>query len=173
MSNISTFGIAFLIISFFFIALPEKGFPQPPLCLLNVCKDAGPNSEGIPFPFEEEINGLVEPFELESGSECHETFFDADNNTTVTEGFTPGFVLDRVNCVAIQPGITITEVNGGIEAQCNLQGGSDTCTFVNVQNIQAVTAVPTLSEWGLITMAGVLGIIGYLVILRKKVTFRA
>ena len=31
-----------------------------------------------------------------------------------------------------------------------------------------VVDVPTLSEWGLIAMAGVLGIVGYLVIRRKK-----
>jgi len=30
--------------------------------------------------------------------------------------------------------------------------------------------IPTLSEWGLIAMAGVLGIIGLLAIRRKKVT---
>jgi len=32
-----------------------------------------------------------------------------------------------------------------------------------------VTPIPTLSEWSLITMAGILGIIGYLVIRRRKV----
>ena len=30
--------------------------------------------------------------------------------------------------------------------------------------------VPTLSEWGLVAMAGILGIVGYLVIRRRKVT---
>jgi len=30
--------------------------------------------------------------------------------------------------------------------------------------------VPTLSEWGLITMAGILGIVGFMVLRRKKVT---
>ena len=30
--------------------------------------------------------------------------------------------------------------------------------------------VPTLSEWGLIAMAGILGIVGFMVIRRKKVT---
>jgi len=33
-----------------------------------------------------------------------------------------------------------------------------------------VTAIPTLSQWGLITMAGVLGIVGFMVIRRRKVT---
>jgi len=30
--------------------------------------------------------------------------------------------------------------------------------------------VPTLSEWGLIAMAGILGIVGFMVIRRRKVT---
>ena len=33
-----------------------------------------------------------------------------------------------------------------------------------------VVDVPTLSEWGSIAMAGVLGIIGFMVIRRRKVT---
>ena len=30
--------------------------------------------------------------------------------------------------------------------------------------------IPTLSEWGLVAMAGILGIVGFLVIRRRKVT---
>lgn len=33
-----------------------------------------------------------------------------------------------------------------------------------------ITAVPTLSEWGLISMAGILGIVGFMVIRRRKAT---
>ncbi len=33
-----------------------------------------------------------------------------------------------------------------------------------------LSPIPTLSEWGLIAMAGILGIVGYLVIRRRKVT---
>lgn len=47
--------------------------------------------------------------------------------------------------------------------------------FTNVQQIYTATCfapgaspVPTLSEWGLIAMAGILGIIGFMVIRRKK-----
>ncbi len=35
---------------------------------------------------------------------------------------------------------------------------------------QPVSNVPTLSEWGLIAMAGVLGIVGFMVMRRRKVT---
>ena len=33
-----------------------------------------------------------------------------------------------------------------------------------------IVEVPTLSEWGLIAMAGILGIVGYMVIRRRKAT---
>ncbi len=33
-----------------------------------------------------------------------------------------------------------------------------------------VAQVPTLSEWGLIAMAGILGIVGFMVIRRRKAT---
>ena len=39
-----------------------------------------------------------------------------------------------------------------------------------VEKIWEALPIPTLSEWGLITMAGVLGIIGFMVMRRKKVT---
>jgi len=32
------------------------------------------------------------------------------------------------------------------------------------------TPIPTISEWGLIAMAGILGIVGFMVIRRRKVT---
>jgi hypothetical protein len=32
------------------------------------------------------------------------------------------------------------------------------------------TNVPTLSEWGLVAMAGILGIVGFMIIRRKKAT---
>ncbi len=36
--------------------------------------------------------------------------------------------------------------------------------------LSTVTAVPTLSEWGLIAMAGIIGIVGFMVMRRRKVT---
>jgi len=34
----------------------------------------------------------------------------------------------------------------------------------------SVTDIPTMSEWGLIAMAGILGIVGFMVIRRRKIT---
>ena len=38
------------------------------------------------------------------------------------------------------------------------------------QPVQPVVIIPTLSEWGLIAMAGVLGLVGFMVIRRRKLT---
>jgi len=42
-------------------------------------------------------------------------------------------------------------------------------TFGLIPTIRT-TNIPTLSEWGLIAMAGILGIVGFMVIYRRKVT---
>ena len=44
-----------------------------------------------------------------------------------------------------------------------------TCNIVTGQ-CEVVRNVPTLSEWGLITMAGVMGLIGYMLLRRKRAT---
>ena len=55
-----------------------------------------------------------------------------------------------------------SRINGGV---CTQLGEGGLC--VSPSN---TTPIPTLSEWGLIAMAGVLGIIGFMVIRRKKVS---
>jgi len=46
------------------------------------------------------------------------------------------------------------------------------CNEATGQCVQQVnnTPIPTLSEWGLIAMAGILGIVGFMVIRRRKAT---
>ncbi|MCH7519057.1 MAG: IPTL-CTERM sorting domain-containing protein [Candidatus Dadabacteria bacterium] len=48
-------------------------------------------------------------------------------------------------------------------------GYGETYTCVGFRHVPS-NVIPTLSEWGLITMAGVLGIIGFIAIRRRKVT---
>lgn len=46
----------------------------------------------------------------------------------------------------------------------------DTCNQTTNMCQGEVTDVPTISEWGLIAMAGILGIVGFMVIRRKQAT---
>ncbi|MCZ6555703.1 MAG: IPTL-CTERM sorting domain-containing protein [Candidatus Dadabacteria bacterium] len=49
--------------------------------------------------------------------------------------------------------------------------GPGFCQLDNVSvSSSGVAPIPTLSEWGLITMAGILGIVGFMVMRRRKAT---
>jgi len=104
-NQVSLFVAAFLIIGFFFLALPEKGFSQDGCC-------------------------------------------QSTENT----------------CFNI--------VDGGGPAACLIIDFVDGAFCSEGQCIPptVVTPIPTLSEWGLIAMAGILGIVGFMVIRRRKVT---
>ena len=110
-NRISLFLVTFLIIGFFFLALPEKGFSGTGMTPIGCCQFTKP-------------------------IEC--------NNL-----FTEGEVLE---C--------------GIEEGTILLG--EVC-MDDTECSSPATNVPTLSEWGLIAMAGVLGIVGFMVIRRRKV----
>ena len=48
--------------------------------------------------------------------------------------------------------------------------GSQGTGHLEINCLSPITNVPTLSEWGLIAMAGVLGLVGFMVMRRRKVT---
>jgi len=106
-NRISLFIATFLIIGFFFLALPEKGYSGAAMAITGCCQFAGACAD-IP----------------EGPSIC------------VGETIPGAFCNDNGQC--IQPAIN--------------------------------TPIPTLSEWGLLAMAGVLGIVGFIVIRRRKVS---
>lgn len=116
MKTILTFVLAFLIIGFFFLALPEKGYSGLAFQLPGCCQ-------------------FIDDFE---GSEC---------------------------------GI----IDGALDiSACNEFGGiplsGETCNEETrfCSGFSPTTNVPTLSEWGLIAMAGVLGIIGFFMVIRRR-----
>ncbi len=61
-------------------------------------------------------------------------------------------------------------------AQANNQGvilfavDAVSCTVEDLGGEEEISSVPTLSEWGLFAMAGILGIVGFMVIRKRKVT---
>ena len=93
---------------------------------------------------------------------------------TVTEDVPPGWELESIECTEGQIGcgqvpclnITIDEAANSITAEC-IDNDTGSCTFTNVR---VAPIVPTLSQWGLIAMAGVLGIIAFVVFRRRKAT---
>ena len=140
------------------------------ICSIGIKKVAIP-ADGTNFNFSATGGGTV-PFSLMDNEE--ELFFlSVGPVTTVTEEVPTGWILDNIECT--EPGIgcdgpclIITEVPNGLTFDClDDAAGLVTCTFTNVK---IEHNVPTLSEWGLISMAAILGIVGFMVIRRKKVT---
>ena len=88
---------------------------------------------------------------------------------TVVEEVPDGWELDDISCEVNQgDSNTITfdfnAATNGVFITCLGKGTESTCTFRNIKP----RSIPTLSEWGLITMAGILGIVSFLVIRRRK-----
>ncbi len=107
-NRFSLFIATFLIIGFFFLALPEKGYSGMPV-LTGCCQ------------------------------------------------FTQG------GCADVDDGIRCTAGSFFPDQICNDATGQCVQPAIN-------TPIPTISEWGLLALAGILGIIGFMVIRRRKVS---
>jgi len=109
-NRVSLFITAFLIVGFFFLAMPERGYAGI-LTAIGCCQ----------FQDGCDVAGNLDECLAFGGQEFFEDEFCIENE-----------------CVEIR--------------------------------LEATTNVPTLSEWGLIAMASILGIVGFMVIRRRKVT---
>ena len=134
---------------------------QVEACIVNIVKEALP-ADNTGFTFNRSDDGqfvLRDP-----GGTTQEITVFVGTPVTVTEQVPPGWILDDIQCS--EEGLDISDVENGVTITCLtivLEAG---CTFFNVR---VTTNVPTLSEWGLIAMAGILGIVGFMVIRRRKV----
>jgi len=175
----SLFITTFLIICFFFVALTENvkaGTPMPPMqtdCTVLVDKVEIPDN-GVDFDFD--LTGDVsDNFGLFNG-ESTVLGFDVDDVAELRENIPEGYTLSIectegvTNCGVggFEPclSITLLEDGTGVSIEC-LDNDTGSCTFTNTL---VGKQVPTLSEWGLIAMAGILGIVGFMVIRRRKAT---
>lgn len=168
-NRISIFIIAFLVLGFFFVTMPENGISGMAFDL-GCCR-----TESAP--------------PLEPGGECIacEGFncYTSESFCASEGGFyTDGFICseqDDSRCLAtvVQDGCCVTEQGicvddqTALECSNNIAGGE---IWVSAQSCSSVpqcggsTAnVPTLSEWGLIAMAGILGLVGFFLLVRRKV----
>lgn len=172
-NRISLFVAIFLIVGFLYVVLSKDTNAQGPICTLEIEKVAIP-ADNTPFNFI--ITGDIND---------EEPLFDPNDPTlilelndpqtvTVTEELPSGWLLESIECEEQDNNcgdtpclnITIDEESNSITAQC-LDNDTGSCTFTN---IKAPSQVPTLSEWGLIAMAGILGIIGFIVIRKRQLT---
>jgi len=140
-------------------------------CLLTIEKVATP-ANNVPFPFSITGNITSEFTLMVPGNTTDITGLEVGQVITITEEPPAGWELGGIECVQGTTGcgavpclnITIDEATNSITAQC-LDNDEGSCTFTNVL---IARNVPTLSQWGLISMIVLLGIVGFMVMRRRK-----
>ena len=171
MAFLSRFNHCFLIILAALIVVTLISVPlaqaQIQMCPLAIVKSASP-ADDTEFTFELGGNA-VGSFTLQDPSDNIE-IVEVPSETAgiaVNEILPPGWSLDDIQCTG-DPGFEFFTFGiNQLVASCEVLGEvpDGQCTFFNSKG----TPVPTISQWGLISLAAVLGIAGILVFRRKKV----
>jgi hypothetical protein len=129
-------------------------------CSLEIVKLIQGNNEFVEFTIDD---GFSTNVIFLSDGDSFFTGFGPTADFTVTEIVPPGWRLEDVVC--FNDGVGITEIENGFVARCiEPNGGSVECVFVNVDP----DAIPTLSEWGMISAAAGLGLVGMFFVIRRK-----
>ena len=169
-NQFSLFVATFLIIGFFFLALPEKGISGiGPLgcCKIppgTICTGCGSQDCSI---LDSECIALGSANQISGGSVC------VDGTTCIIPEDTPGC------CVLLDGNCDVRVLDDDLEPElgCSTEGIAwfleTDCSEVSQCPQSVVPAVPTLSGWGLMSLAvvlGILGLVGFMVLRRRKVT---
>lgn len=176
MKNVSIFIIA-LVVALGFTALSANqsvaGVAMP--CNVVIEKEEIPDT-GRLFDFQI-TDGLVEGFVLSNGN-SDTVGLGIDDIIEIREDVPEGYTLEiecvegNTNCGSdfFEPclSIDLLEDGTGVRVEC-IDDDDGSCVFTNTLAVSP-SEVPTLSEWGLIAMAGILGIIAFVVLRRKKAT---
>ncbi len=96
-----------------------------------------------------------------------------DDTITITENVPPGWTLASIECTegtsdcgtgVFEPCLTATVVGNSVTFFCE-DNDLATCVFTNVRSSDPI---PTLSEWGLIAMAGLMAVVGLFIVMRRR-----
>ena len=140
----------------------EAGIGPVEGCGITIIKDALP-PDNTPFEFDVSGTGGVFSFTLSDPSENSTGFLiGVGTSVDVTEVIPEGWELVDIECSGI--GVEIVPIENGQNFTCLKTFDMATCTFRN----KGPSNVPTLSQLGLIALAGVLGIVGFMIIRRRK-----
>ena len=145
--------------------------PPPQPCRIEILKAATP-ADNTPFDFSVTGDQIFD-FTLRDPDQKSITFDLIFNDTVdVAEVVPAGWALEGIECTD-QPGLIISEIPSGRSFQCVADmgpGNTAQCTFTNrVEDLPPVAGIPSLNEWGLLSLAVVLGIAATVVFrLRRK-----
>ena len=131
-----------------------------PACGVTICKVAPQLPPAVSvddpvfFPFEEHRGSETFPFELAANGRRTGSGLEENESTQIVEVPLEGWNLADIECDSAS-GLDVSFVENGAVFSCNTPGTFITCNFVNVRE----SAIPTLSEWGMISTTVGLGLI--------------
>lgn len=151
---------AFLIFSFLLLALPQAAISSVPQgCCINEATDSCLGCIG-------------------GGCATQEEFCEDNGGTVAGEGIcidiggaACAISLSEVGCCVIEPGECVqnTTSRGCFDSEIGIAWNPGV-ECAQVAECVPQSNVPTLNEWGLIAMAGILGIVGFIVMRRRTAT---
>ena len=132
-------------------------------CLIQIQKRA---PIGELFEFTQNLNGVESTIFIQSFGEQADIPIEAGDVLTITENVPDGWVLEDVGCIDVR-GVLVTEVENGLKFECIDSAGFSgaACSFFDRLSAEKI---PTLSEWGMISAAVGLGLIGLFFVARRK-----
>jgi len=136
-----------------------------PTCNITIGLEA-PEGGDTEFDFNLFSQGLDENFDLSNGQKIPFNDLPLGTVVTVTEFVPDLWSLDGITCDG-DASFNDSANGNSVDVTCN-SSGEVNCSFANSRII--ILNTPTLSEWGLMAMAAVLGIAGFIVMRRRRLT---
>ena len=152
------------VVSGLMLSSAERGYSQTD-CEIRVIKEVT-TGEIIEFEFNQVLNGVESQIVVTSNAKPTDVFLSKGDNITITEVPQEGWKLEDIQCTA-SPNMSFAKLEDGFQAGCLVRGtdAGVVCTFLNRES---PGNIPTLSEWGMITAAAGLGLIGVFFTVRRR-----
>lgn len=164
--NFTLNSLVLLFIPAVFLLPVLGGDARAQTCAVSICKSAESSGDTI-FPFTIGASDISGRFGLlgEGEGSCVTIHIDQGETGFAFEDILPGWVLDNIDCELI--GVDFNINGNRVDFVCNAPTVNGTCTFTNIPG-ETASNVPTFSEWGMISAAAGLGLIGVFFAVRRK-----
>lgn len=165
------FFLVFFTVSGFLALSARAGFVTIPdgNCAFAIVKSTPQTDSSLPFEFIQAVNGVETPITVFSNSLVPPDFVFVSDGGTVSYTELPqeGWTLEDIECID-GVGVEVTKTEDSVTFECVQPSGQFSVAFCFFENRISADKIPTLSEWGMITAAAGLGLIGVFFAVRRR-----
>ena len=169
------FPVFFIVFGFLAVSA-RAGFLDIPEgdCAFAIIKSTPQTGSSLPFEFIQSVNGVETQITVFSNSQVPPDFVFVGDGGTVSYTEVPqeGWTLEDIQCVE-GTGVTITKTEDSVTFECVLPSGQSSAAFCFFGNRISADKIPTLSEWGMISVAAGLGLIGVFFAVKRRKSLSA